>query len=467
MDTDGEEGMEMLRKHRASPNKTNCHKAINHGTKWAPGDETERTAATTEVVVAESRANRPPSSATTNHPSRYPLIRRVLCYLLVALVLSLYFQDKPRKRTKHASLVGGPSSSTMTGPASPSDTSNRTGAIDTTGIVRDDHDTTSIRIASMNLASCQPSAEAPPSWDMWQSASEARKELLKNDPDVIALQECPGEDVAMKMFQNNSRGGDNFGYQVIGSTPAHAGDVVLLIRKEWMVRHNVRRIVPDDRFLPVVMAEINVVESASNTENRPAIHNRNISFVVGSCHLAPFVQGSFERQQQVEDAIDRASPLPLILAGDTNMRATEDSVMEGDPLFLLDAWKQNGSNPKTSNTWDTVDHRSSSSPTAKDEPVGTFNRYYGYTTRQYTARYDRIYISQPHMRDPLIITEIAQKQQMQGQQKPASLQVSLLREVQAPRFDLIANRPLLGSQTHFLSDHFGVSATIDLVWENE
>jgi hypothetical protein len=66
---------------------------------------------------------------------------------------------------------------------------------------------------------------------------------------------------------------------------------------------------------------------------------------------------------------------PLLFAGDTNIRASEDDVMQGD-LQLLDVWKLAGSNPATKFRWDTIDH-------SKDG--GFFNQYYGEDTRQYTA----------------------------------------------------------------------------------
>ena len=65
-----------------------------------------------------------------------------------------------------------------------------------------------------------------------------------------------------------------------------------------------------------------------------------------------------------------------------------------DDLQLLDVWKVAGSNPSTQFTWDTMDHRTDATGTGEDgdKKGGYFNQYYGQSTRQYTARYDRIYI---------------------------------------------------------------------------
>ena len=79
-------------------------------------------------------------------------------------------------------------------------------------------------------------------------------------------------------------------------------------------------------------------------------------------------------------------------------------------------------------TWDTIDHR-------RGNAGGFFNQYYGEHTRQYQARYDRVYVHENDMIDLAI----------------------------PPTFELIANQPLT-SYKDFLSDHFGVTSHFQLTW---
>jgi len=102
---------------------------------------------------------------------------------------------------------------------------------------------------------------------------------------------------------------------------------------------------------------------------------------VASMHLEPFENGSTIWQKQME-ALQKAAgdptTMPLILAGDTNMRDTEDGFFE-TALSLSDSWKVTEASDNTRYTWDTVDHGE------------WFNEYYGHKTRHYQRRYDRVY----------------------------------------------------------------------------
>merc|ERR1712176_867439 len=110
--------------------------------------------------------------------------------------------------------------------------------------------------------------------------------------------------------------------------------------------------------------------------------------LVASVHLAPFEDGQNQRKLQMEALLDIAATksLPILIAGDTNMRSKEDETMEQD-LHLLDIWKLSGSKTETEWTWDTIDHRTATG--------GSFNKYYGANTRQYRQRYDRMYFKTP------------------------------------------------------------------------
>jgi hypothetical protein len=240
----------------------------------------------------------------------------------------------------------------------------------------------------------------------------------------LALQECPGDVVwATRTF-------GSAGYQALGATQAHADHVILLVRNGISAK-----LVPlstdNHRYLlPAVMAEL-------QWEQR--------RLLVASVHLAPFREGSFKRRTQVQRLLQQASSLPLIFAGDTNMRDSEDGTMEEGPpplssgaddeppLGLMDVWKLAGSDPKTKFTWDTKDHT-----TEPGGGGGSFNRYYGSRTREYNARYDRIYCSIP--------------------------QSGNLEHLEAQSFELIANQPVT-SKFHFLSDHFGMLAVLKIQWK--
>jgi endonuclease/exonuclease/phosphatase family metal-dependent hydrolase len=205
------------------------------------------------------------------------------------------------------------------------------------------------------------------------------------------------------------------GYTCIGTIRAHAGYVALLFRHDLAPQAE-RVQVPF--MVPAVMAKLTCRINSSTR----GIHR---TIMVASCHLAPFADSANQRMQQVEDILSSSSPLPLIVAGDTNMRVKEDYVME-QRLDLKDFWKLAGSHAEHRFTWDTQDHRPAG---------GHFNRYYGDDTRQYHSRYDRIYIHPQGALTPTVTS-----------------------------FDLIANDPIPPSKTHFLSDHFGMEAKVNLQW---
>ena len=120
----------------------------------------------------------------------------------------------------------------------------------------------------------------------------------------------------------------------------------------------------------------------------------------------------------------------LVLAGDTNMRVKEDSFAE-QVLHLRDAWKESGADAATKFTWNTIDRRS----TIDGKHKGFFNEYYGAQTRQYTARYDRVYFKSPDSTGATL--------------HPVD-------------FQLLASTPISPSNNHFLSDHFGIYAEFQL-----
>jgi endonuclease/exonuclease/phosphatase family metal-dependent hydrolase len=333
----------------------------------------------------------------------------------------------------------------------------------------------SLKLVSMNVAEFIPSAVAPSTWDTLQSAQALCTELLQSDPDIIALQEVPDGHVELLLPQLLGGGGgtttNGGGYTMVGSSPAHAGTVILLVRT-ILFQSVVRVPVVYDKgsSLPVVMAQLQIKDN-SNCENGGPHH---VMVVVASCHLAPFDSGSDQRRRQVEIILQAAAaaaveaettrttdsttrpakgqrPCVVVLAGDTNMRDEEDDTMEHGEFHLLDAWKLAGSNPATKYSWDTVDHTTHGGGKY-------FNQYYGSRTRQYHRRYDRIYLSAQ--------LELDEEEECKGHDqhfKNNNDNVNV--NITVPNFQLIANQPLLGSTNHFLSDHFGISAQISVTLE--
>ena len=265
----------------------------------------------------------------------------------------------------------------------------------------------SLTIVSMNVAGCEPSGAAPPSWNGDNTTEALKVELLRHKPDVLMLQECPSPKWAETTF------GENYG--LVGTTTSHAGYIALLLRHD--LSNHAQTIWPttDARTdLPAVMAKIHL--------------NNRRSVMVASCHLAPFEKGYYKRGMQIKDLLGMADSVPLIMAGDTNMRDEEDEAIENDNN-LRDAWKLAGALPATQFSWDTINHESEG---------GFFNQYYGLLTREYVRRYDRIYISDS---------------QAGVYQAKTSVQ----------SFELIANTPASPSSTrHFLSDHFGIACKLKL-----
>lgn len=162
----------------------------------------------------------------------------------------------------------------------------------------------------MNIAACVPSQSAPDDWTKNMSADAIRAEILEQDPDIIALQECPGGVVwAGEVFPS---------YRPIGATYSHADEVVLLVRRGISAK---LVSAPDVDYsiqesLPAIVAELE--------------WNDRRRMLMASVHLEPFDQGEAKRRRQMEALVRMASSkdIPLIVAGDTNMRDREDATME-------------------------------------------------------------------------------------------------------------------------------------------
>ena len=302
----------------------------------------------------------------------------------------------------------------------------------------------SLRGVTMNIAGLEPSREAPPDWTNQDALEYLRQEILRNDPDIIALQECPSATwvkdlqhsflsdyfypLSPDLYQETKASS----YQ---TTPSHAGLVALWVRRRRKA-DNEGKTDQEPRDPPFKVTAVKVVH------DQPAValeleismvgdqkqHHQALRIWFASMHLEPFEQGSFGRQDQLTDLVEQAQesgqqPCLTILAGDTNMREAEDEVAE-QTIGLTDAWKKAGANPKTRFSWNT-----------EPQEGNIQNLYYGSNTRPYKQRYDRIYYKL---------------------QNAPGIQVSV------PSFELIANKPIGSSTTHFLSDHFGIAAEIQI-----
>ena len=204
-----------------------------------------------------------------------------------------------------------------------------------------------ITIVSINVSGFQPSQEAPRDWDPILAFHEL---MLKESPDIIALQEVPHHGLDGNWLP---------GYVNVGTKPSHCENVLLLVKNEW-APHTIQIKKID---APVVLVNI---EFSTPQQQK--------SIIFGSCHLEPYKEGAAIRIAQLKKALDLCTKGDvIILAGDYNMRVKEDSKVEA--LGLKDAWKEAGSDKSHKNTWDS-----------------TKNRYHGIGAYQFTCRFDRIYL---------------------------------------------------------------------------
>jgi endonuclease/exonuclease/phosphatase family metal-dependent hydrolase len=226
------------------------------------------------------------------------------------------------------------------------------------------------------------------------------REILQHKPDILCLQEVPAHYLSTFLSRH---------YACVGHAPSHCGNAVVLVRTDWASHVIPMHTSSAGTGLPVVLVQLQF----ANTN----------TMVVGSCHLAPFNTGAADRMEQMKCAMSMLTNTDkVIIAGDYNMRKPEDAKFE-KTFSLKDAWKEAGSKWQNQYTWDSLDH------TAKNPETGTYNCYHdgGFG---FKCRFDRIYYR-------------------------GNLSVS--------NFALVANKPIGGSKRHFLSDHFGMVATISLV----
>jgi endonuclease/exonuclease/phosphatase family metal-dependent hydrolase len=217
-----------------------------------------------------------------------------------------------------------------------------------------------LTLVTFNVAGCEPSQAAPKSWTENDSVRAIQKEVLTSNPDIIAIQEIPMHYFRTHPTSNNDDDNIFPGYKVVGTKSSHAPHVVLLVRKEM----NATRIDSTSiRHLPAVVGELqfDVGSGMSQTtthlqQQQHLLQRQQCRLWIASVHLEPFGEGASKRKQQLKSLVKAANrqQIPLIIAGDTNMRVSEDSVAENASdrggLGLVDLWKLAGSDIRTKYT---------------------------------------------------------------------------------------------------------------------
>jgi len=199
-----------------------------------------------------------------------------------------------------------------------------------------------LTIASFNVVKYKPSDEAS-DWSKSDSLKAVQKEILRDNPDIISLQEH-----AEKVVGEN----DFFpGYTVIRSDD----NTVLLLVKDGI---NAERVdLPNHRR--ATMAKL-------TWDNR--------ELLIAAVHLKAGgdSDSAEKRERQMRDLVNLAESTPFVIAGDTNMREVEGDKIEKE-LKFVDLWKEDGGKEENKHTMDTLLH--------------CFHRNFPYTFR---CRYDRI-----------------------------------------------------------------------------
>lgn len=205
----------------------------------------------------------------------------------------------------------------------------------------------SLTLVSFNVAGCRPSKVAPSSWSQDDSLQAIEEEILHHErrPDIIAIQEIPLFALDRNRILSE--------YKLIGSQMSHAPYVALFVHQKWKAK----RIHEDfmDKFdfegLPAVMAEIDLSPNNEKETSSEKTLPQHSHLWIANVHLEPFAGGASIRKRQLQALADQArtANVPLIIAGDTNMRVAEDMVAE-EELGLYDFWKLAGSDFRTKYT---------------------------------------------------------------------------------------------------------------------
>ena len=184
-----------------------------------------------------------------------------------------------------------------------------------------------------------------------------KNEILKHNPDVIALQESPSE----------SWGNDTFapaGYRSCGTARSHCflNPVDLLIKMS---------IVSDGSFQSIALGNLPAVAVTVTLAC-------GMDISIASCHLAPFgdAEAAPIRLHQMTHLIHQIPTAEYVILGDMNMRQAEDKNVEA--LGLTEAWKVAGTK-ENKFTWNSIE-----------------NKYHG-DAFGFSCRFDRVYFHGQHI----------------------------------------------------------------------
>lgn len=150
---------------------------------------------------------------------------------------------------------------------------------------------TTLSFLSWNLAMLETSAQAPLSWEVFDTEAAIRDRVLAAPPDVLLFQELPG----MVPFVET--------HDMIRANPrSHHGNLATLVSHELMATEPTFHVVPGCAVL--------------TTFAEPAI-------TVANVHLAPGRGGAAERLDQLARVVEASPTEALLIVGDTNTRVDE------------------------------------------------------------------------------------------------------------------------------------------------
>ena len=150
----------------------------------------------------------------------------------------------------------------------------------------------SFKWLTWNINGLKRSDLAPPSWSRRHTANAIRSQILRERPDILALQECPGR---LSLL----------GYRTIEETTrSHAIEhpyILLLVRPEFVFGEVTSVLIVDEAAVVACFGD---------------------RLAIASIHLAPFNENRERRLAQMAEIVEVASVRcqELLLLGDSNMR---------------------------------------------------------------------------------------------------------------------------------------------------
>ena len=153
-----------------------------------------------------------------------------------------------------------------------------------------------LKILTWNIAGRDLSNSAPKSWSFRDKLCALRREILRLQPDVLALQEVPGSGVCAAVPE---------GLELIGAAEAHPSGCFaqLYCRPELDMRR------------------VGLPRSTPAVSGRCTVNESEIMFV--SAHLFPSRENDAERAREVRQIFSARVCDSLVLLGDLNVRPLE------------------------------------------------------------------------------------------------------------------------------------------------